>query len=471
MEETSLFTNELEAVITLKQNWFNQERLQELLENYRLIYTCAKNLNELLVKKAIIVQDPYKYDKKITSITPIDNSQFSETDYSKVLGVRLSDYEMMLDYICTYVRFSVDSLTIQQIKSLQEFNKSIDWVNLVTSNTNVVTRVLSIALNNAKVNAQGVTIGLINDSVEKSTLAMKSITLILSELADFQREVYKLTLRKDLFEHPEFNKERAFSSPENELAEIRKLYTRVMERKPFYTDLIQEIINEDQSPNKEMLRKSLLGKLLIPTKTKSSAKKTEYDPSELLINAVLMLGAMAPILQSLHMKISENFELLFYQKKSFFTKLGEILRKAFGMKEKERVCSVSIIDQRTGSSTTEKIYVSSFLKNLEKRYRIYSGIAAKGNEYSKIVKAPKESIMNFINKQIMENQSLHTLINALDEHFKANVDTFLKMKVKGLKIDLSSYRNSIINVNKKRGEYVSYYEEIEQMKKLGIRND
>lgn len=471
MEETSLFTNELEAVITLKQNWFNQERLQELLENYRLIYTCAKNLNELLVKKAIIVQDPYKYDKKITSITPIDNSQFSETDYSKVLGVRLSDYEMMLDYICTYVRFSVDSLTIQQIKSLQEFNKSIDWVNLVTSNTNVVTRVLSVALNNAKVNAQGVTIGLINDSVEKSTLAMKSITLILSELADFQREVYKLTLRKDLFEHPEFNKEKAFSSPENELAEIRKLYTRVMERKPFYTDLIQEIINEDQSPNKEMLRKTLLGKLLIPTKTKSSAKKTEYDPSELLINAVLMLGAMAPILQSLHMKISENFELLFYQKKSFFTKLGEILRKTFGMKEKERVCSVSIIDQRTGSSTTEKIYVSSFLKNLEKRYRIYSGIAAKGNEYSKIVKAPKETIMNFINKQIMENQSLHTLINALDEHFKANVDTFLKMKVKGLKIDLSSYRNSIINVNKKRGEYVSYYEEIEQMKKLGIRND
>ena len=79
--------------------------------------------------------------------------------------------------------------------------------------------------------------------------------------------------------------------------------------------------------------------------------------------------------------------------------------------------------------------------------------------------------MNFLNKQIMENQSLHTLINALDEHFKANVDTFLKMKVKGLKIDLSSYRNSIINVNKKRGEYVSYYEEIEQMKKLGIRND
>ena len=42
-------------------------------------------------------------------------------------------------------------------------------------------------------------------------------------------------------------------------------------------------------------------------------------------------------------------------------------------------------------------------------------------------------------------------------------------KVKGLKIDLSSYRNAIISANKKRGEYVSAKEEIEQMQKLGIK--
>jgi hypothetical protein len=44
-------------------------------------------------------------------------------------------------------------------------------------------------------------------------------------------------------------------------------------------------------------------------------------------------------------------------------------------------------------------------------------------------------------------------------------------KIKGLKIDLTSLRNAIINVNKKRGDYVSNKEEIEQMKKLGIKDD
>ena len=69
-----------------------------------------------------------------------------------------------------------------------------------------------------------------------------------------------------------------------------------------------------------------------------------------------------------------------------------------------------------------------------------------------------------------ENQRLFTIINALDDHFKSNVEVTQRPKVKGLKIDLSSYRNAIISINKKRGEYVSAKEEIEQMRKLGIMN-
>jgi hypothetical protein len=39
-----------------------------------------------------------------------------------------------------------------------------------------------------------------------------------------------------------------------------------------------------------------------------------------------------------------------------------------------------------------------------------------------------------------------------------------------MKIDLDSFRNAIINVNKKRGEYISIREEAEQLQKLGIKN-
>ena len=45
-----------------------------------------------------------------------------------------------------------------------------------------------------------------------------------------------------------------------------------------------------------------------------------------------------------------------------------------------------------------------------------------------------------------------------------------KLKVKGMKIDLDSFRNTIITVNKKRSEYISVREEAEQLKKLGFEN-
>ena len=92
------------------------------------------------------------------------------------------------------------------------------------------------------------------------------------------------------------------------------------------------------------------------------------------------------------------------------------------------------------------------------------------NEYNKINSANEDDILIFLNRQIQENQKFFTTINALDDHFKSHVEVLQRPKVKGLKIDLSSYRNAIINSNKKRGEYAAAKEEIEQMRKLGIIN-
>jgi hypothetical protein len=98
-------------------------------------------------------------------------------------------------------------------------------------------------------------------------------------------------------------------------------------------------------------------------------------------------------------------------------------------------------------------------------------ISSKGSEYKKIESASEDTALIFLNKQVSECQQFYSLINALDEHFKKYVDIMYRNKIKGLKIDLTSLRNAIINVNKKRGDYVSNKEEIEQMKKLGIKDD
>ena len=60
------------------------------------------------------------------------------------------------------------------------------------------------------------------------------------------------------------------------------------------------------------------------------------------------------------------------------------------------------------------------------------------------------------------------MINALYAYVKNELDEDSKVKVKGMQIELAALRNSIINANKRRGEYASAKEELEQMKRLGL---
>ena len=81
---------------------------------------------------------------------------------------------------------------------------------------------------------------------------------------------------------------------------------------------------------------------------------------------------------------------------------------------------------------------------------------------------PEDKIAEFVASQISECNHLIVLLNALDEFFKNTASPMNKSKVKGLKIDITTLKNSIVKANQQRVEYTSYIEEEAQMKKLGI---
>jgi len=471
MEEYN-FDAELQAALSKKQEWYNSESLQELLNEYRLMHTCVKNLYECFVKKSLIQPDPYRLDKKISEIVVPESSPFSESEIPKVFGARFSDYETMLDFICTYFRFSTENFSIQSVKKLLDLNKVFDWEDLSMNSSRMNTRALAMTINNAKTNSPNVVQSMINDSVAKCTQSSVVISKMLNELGVFLRELFKGGLRKDLFEHPDFDKAKAAESAEAEQAEIRRLYTKVTGKKTMYTDLIAEIVEEDHGPDKERKQAAVLERLAIKGTSKVEKKKAAGpDTKEMLMQAIMALGAMSPTLTQLHAKLGENFTLLYQKKNTFFNKLMAALRKVFHIAEKERVCNLPVKDAKTGTERIQKINVNDFLTDLSRKERVYNGIGMKGIEYQKINASNEDAILAFVNKQISEVQSIFVIINSLDAYFKKEVDTEFKVKVKGMQIELSALRNSIINANKKRGEYASFKEEYAQMQKLGLADN
>lgn len=470
--EDNVFREQLQELIKAKMLWFNTERLQELISQYRLLQTCVGNMFDMFSKKSIIVPDPYRLDKRISNITVPESSSFTEAETAKVFGTRFSDYNTMLDYICTYFRFSVENITIPQIKKLVELNNYFEWGNLSSNNPKCNTRALAMCISAARSGAPSVVQSMLNDSTTKSAQAAKEINNILNELGQFQREVYKAEVRKDICEHPDFDSGKAYSSPEQELAEFKRLYTRVMGKRVFYNDLISEIIEEDQSQNKEKRRNDLLAKLQITKKqTKIETVIKNSDSKELLMTVILTIAAFAPTLSQLHSKLSDNFTVFFTKKNSFINKLIALLKNTFHIKEKDRICYVTVVNPKTGEEKSQKVNATDFLLDIAKKINIYTGIGNRGPEYSKIESSSEDAILTFVNKQISEVQSFFTTINALDSFFKKEVDLLNRSKIKGMQIELSALRNSLINANKKRGEYASTKEEEEQMKKLGIKEN
>ena len=471
--EVDNFVNELQTALNKKQEWYNSVRLQELLMQYRLMYACVKTLFENFVKKSLIVPDPYRLDKKISEIVVPETSGFAESEIPKVFGERFSNYETMLDFICTYFRFSMEYFTIQKVKQLLDLNKVFEWDSLSSNSTRMNTRALAIVVSNAKKGAPNVVQSMINDSLDKCAQTTGEINNMLTELAGFLRELYKGGLRRDLFDHPDFDKAKAAESSEAELAEIKRLYTKVTGKKNFYTDLVNEIIEEDHAPDKDRRRAAVLERLQIKESSKSvTSKKTAGpDTKEMLMQSVLAVGATAPTLAQLISKLSDNIELLYKTKSTFFSKLISALKKAFHIPEKERICNLVIKDSKTGAERAQKIKINEFMSDFSRKERIYNGIATKGIEYSKIQSSSEDAILSFVNKQISELQSLFVVINAFDAHFKQEVATEFKTGIKGMQIELSALRNSIINANKKRSEYASYKEEAAQMQKLGIADN
>lgn len=470
MSDGQNFTKELESALTAKTEWFNTVSFPDMLDSYRLLHTCVKNLYELLVERSLIKPDPYKLDKKVSEITVPDDSPFMENERATVMGARFSDYETMLDFVCTYFKFSVDHIDITQIRRLVDLNNCIDWKHFSVNNSRTNTRSLAELINEARSHSAQMTTSLINDSINKSAQAITFINALLKELTDFQREVYKGQLRKDLFEHPSFNKVQAFKSSADETNEIKRLYPVVMGKKPFYNDLIQEIIREDQAPNKQQLQQALLQKLQVKEQQSKTFKK-KVNTKEMLLETVFVISALGPQIDASIPKIQANHDILASERNSFFDKLVKNLRKAFNIPEPKEEYDLVIINQKTDAKSIQTIEYNTFLTNLERKERFFLSFSGKQTaEYRKIESSTEESVLDFINKQISDMQEILVLLNALDDYFKANAGSQDKDKIKGLKIELVTMKNTLVKANQKRAEYTSFIEEEAQMKKLGIKD-
>ncbi|WP_407400161.1 hypothetical protein [Treponema sp.] len=468
MAENESFNTKIIMAGADREQWYNSTQLPKIQDDYRLHLSCVRNIFEALVRRGLITPDPYKKDNKVTSIQCPDTEPFSDNERSQVLGIRLSNYESVIDYVCNYMRFSVEMLNIETIKKMLELNNVFTWSNLSLNSTRSNTRSLASAINELKNNADQLTVSMIKDNTLKTQNAISEINNVLKGLAEFQKERYKLDIRKNILENSSFDKGKAYASPQGMTTEIRRLFPSCMAKRPLSNELIAEVVAEETAPNKAELQAALLAKINVKEET-SESKIQKVDTHAILMEALRLVGTTYDSYKVIYDKIVANHDVLQSGKKSIKEKLLKLLRSFFGLEEPKVDYEVFLTDKKTETKKKEIVHYNDFSAGLLKRVKIYSAFAVKDTPgYNKISQQKDEAILEYLNKQITENNHLFALVIALDEYFKNHVDMVDRAKIKGCSMELTTIKNILVKANQQRSDYVAYAEEAEQMKKLGI---
>ena len=244
-----------------------------------------------------------------------------------------------------------------------------------------------------------------------------------------------------------------------------------MGKTPFYSELINEIANEDLAPNRKTLQEQVLRTLEIKEKVKTK-KVEKVDYSALLYDSLSSLSGLSDIYETIAKKLEENVGILEGSKNSLWQKIKKAFRIAFNIPEPPVVYNFILMDPKKNTKTSRSVDMTVFIANILRKSSFYGPLANKnGPEFNKIKSNPEEKVLEFLNKNLSENQEILTLLDAADEYFKNNTSSQDRSKIKGLKMDLITVKNVIVKSIQKRSDYCNYIEEKEQMKKLGITDE
>ncbi|MCH5294308.1 MAG: hypothetical protein J1F14_00180 [Treponema sp.] len=462
------FFSKVIAAVEEKSAWYDSTELPKVQENYRTHLTYVKNLGDALVKKSLIQDDPYKKDKKISAIVAPENTEFTENERALTLGIRYSDYESMIDFICNYMKFSVEQINMDRIRRLMELNSTFNWSNLSAASAKPNTKALGIVVNELRNGAPQITLSLIKDATFKSTQALNEINESLKKLADFQKERYKVEVRKNVIMNPQFNRSMAYNSAGTMITEIKRLFPTCMPKRPFAADLIAELAAEEAGPDRAAKQSQLLQKLQVAEK-KNVKKENTVNTHDILADAVRTIGTCSEQYGIVLTKIISNHDVLESERNTLKDKIGRFFRKTFGIAEPPVDYDIIITDAKTQGKRKEKIHYTEFTQSLSKRIKYYGSFANRNTQgYARMAEQDDKSLQDFFSRQFTDNNRLLAYLAALDDYFKNAAQPANRGKIKGIKMELSTLKSILIKANQIYADYMGYIEEQEQMKKLGI---
>jgi hypothetical protein len=455
------YISRLKGALDLRKDWFDKTALPKLREDFCLFHENVSKLYNLFVNKGLIVDDPYKNESKADNLTIPPTEAFNDSNKRDQIGMRFSALDNELSFLVNSYSFNTDTLTQDKVKLLIGIVKYIDWLHLTPDGINVMTQAVSEIVSNIRHGlSDPVTTKMLTESISVLNDATKTIINTLKLLNDYNREVYKYDVRVNITA--------SMSAEEATLQNINKKFKQTMTGKQFYAELIKEIIKEDYSPDSKSLQESILQQLATEMGITQKQEKKAEDFKRYLVEAINCIGSCGTNLSEIIMKVKVNYDILEQQKSGLLEFIKRLIAQITNKADEPTIYDLEYIDPVKGILTREKLNYDSFVVIVEKKILILGAMSPRGGASKKIENMDEGQMIDLLQRNIKDVQNFHKTLVGLDEYFKTASDKAVRVKIKGIKPELSALKNTLTKANEKFQDYNAKKEEDEQFKKLGI---
>ena len=468
MVDKAAYVEELEQALDRRKDFVEGTELLRAKEMFRNFQGAFQNLYNVLLRKSLIQEDPYKNDQKISEVVVPDNTPLPESEKSDRYSVRLSEFDSQLEFLINYYQFSVDYLSLGRIKLLAGLLNFVKWHQISENSSHYNTRCLGELLQKVRGGKDSFSIGLLNDACNQTTKSAQEITEILRELAIYHRERYKLDLRQRIIAGMNLDPQAVAADPAAAAAEIKRKFGEVIRDRPFYKELVDQILAEDYTPAGPEARAEILATLAV--QEEKPQQKQETDHKALLLEAVRILSTASNHVENSLSKLDENSKIIEEQRRNVDGVLRRFIQKLFG-KQESRVYEVEFLDSATTLTRTEKVDFDTFLTNGMRAARKLAAYQSRaGAAYNELENADEAALFSGVETTFKDIQHVAHYLQPLAAFFQTELDRENRAKLRGIKLELNAIRNAVVKANQRRHEYVSRREEKTLLKKLGVKD-
>ena len=469
MSESEGFQAQLEEAVEAKRRFLDENTLPRLKESFRLFQTLFENLYNIMLRKALIQEDPYKYEQKVSELEVPPKGDILDLEKSERLGQRLSAFHAQLEFLNTYCQFSVDFLDLQRVRRITALVQYINWAHVSETSPDATTSVLAETLGKIRPGSDTVSTGIISSSLTQMQKMSRTILAQLKEILGFLRQSYKLMLRQKLFSSIRRKLETLYAvSADKAYERLKVVFASTMKGQPFYRDLAKELLQEEFSKDAPEFRNKCLSVLKI-TKEKPAEVRKKPEYRVILMEAVRLILPAGGHLHDALRKVVTNQEILEKGRQGLGGRFRSWLQKRFQNREPSLIVEIRHFDARSSTTQTESIDFQKFVESVRRKSSLFDALSQPDStSFARLSEASEQQIDAFLKKNIGELQLLYRRLQGLNEYLRQEAPAEQKEQFKGIKIELSGLKNCVVRANRRRYEYVALKEEELRLQQLGV---